>query len=367
MQRKQLGLIVVIVSLIGSGRFIGAADQKGASPAPQESKPDLITQVYDTRDLTTPVQDFPLDTSPQAAAFISPVLRTGTQEGSPAQQRPNLFGSASDPAAPSGKQEMTDSIIKLIQDTVDPESWKDAGGTIGYLREIHGLLFITQTRENQQKVGVLLSDFASQRGVMVRVTADWVLIPSSDLAKLIKPPAGNHEGALQEIDATALKNLSEKTRRFHAETLGFSGQTVHVVSGRVRSVATSATAVVGTGVAAYQPDIAGLGGGIALQVTPRADYDQQSAVVTLYSTFNDPESPIGPMQMITSPPTTQPVVGEGTANTFQPVNTVVQELRTTVKLPLGKPVLVGGMTLEPATKNTDLGQLVLILKVTATR
>ena len=146
-------------------------------------------------------------------------------------------------------------------------------------------------RENQQKVADLLRQLAESHATMVRVTADWLLLGPADLQKLIKPPAGpdKREGAIQEIDPAALRNLPDKTRHFHAETLSFSGQTVHVVSGRVRSVVTTVMPVVGTDVVAYQPEVTGMGAGIALQVTPRLDSDRQSAVVTLYSTFNDPE------------------------------------------------------------------------------
>ena len=364
MRSRQLGCMAAIVSLIVAGRLIGAADQKDGGAAQRESKPDTVTKVYDVRDLVTPVQDFPLDSSPQAAPFISSVVRTAGQEGATGGKSLMSSGASDAAASPNAKQELTDSVTKLILDNVEPDTWKDNGGSVGTLREIHGLLFVTQTPENQQKIGALLSQFAGERGTMVRVTADWLLLEPADLAKLVKP-AGDREGALREIDPAALKSLPDKARHFHAETLGFSGQTVHVVSGRVRSVAASATAVVAQGVVGYQPEIAGLGGGIALQVNPRVDFDQQSAVVTLYSTFNDPETSLGPMQIISGAPATQPASGEG--NTFQPVNTVLQELRTTVKLPLGKPVLVGGMTLEPAAKNTDLGQLVLVLKVTASK
>jgi hypothetical protein len=216
-----------------------------------------------------------------------------------------------------------------------------------------------------------LQQLAESHATMVRVTADWLLMAPADLQKLIKPTAGSdkREGAIQEIDPAALRNLPEKTRHFHAETLSFSGQTVHVVSGRVRSVVTSASPVVGTDVVAYQPEVAGVGGGIALQVMPRVDADHQSAVVTLYSTFNDPEESgsLTTLMVQGTAATTRPaaVGGQATAS-FQPLNTVLQEMRTTVRLPLAVPVLAGGMTLEPSAKNFDGSQLVLILKVTAT-
>ena len=377
MTRKQLGSMVLVVSLISGGALIRAADEKNPNRSEPQTKAETVSQVYDIRDLTVPVQDFPLETSPHAGAFVSSVLRMGGQE---AQSNPQggtagnnaLFGGqGAAPAAGSARQEATDSVTKLLEDNVSPESWKDNGGTIGSLRELHGLLVVTQTPENQQKITVLLRQLAESHATMVRVTADWLLIGPADLQKLIKPPAGpdKRESAIQEIDPAALRNLPEKTRHFHAETLSFSGQTVHVVSGRVRSVVTSATPVVGTDVVAYSPEVAGVGGGIALQVTPRIDSDGQSAVVTLYSTFNDPDESgsLLPIVQGTSATTRPAGAGGQATGSFQPLNTVLQEMRTTVRLPLATPVLVGGMTLQPATKNSDPSQLVLILKVTATK
>jgi hypothetical protein len=49
--------------------------------------------------------------------------------------------------------------------------------------------------------------------------------------------------------------------------------------------------------------------------------------------------------------TTQPVAGGGTA-AIDRLNTLKQEFRSSVRMPLGKKVLIGGMTLDPASKNT---------------
>jgi len=45
----------------------------------------------------------------------------------------------------------------------------------------------------------------------------------------------------------------------------------------------------------------------------------------------------------------------------------VQDMRTTIRLPLGMSVVAGSMTLKPDTKGADEQVLVLVLKVTASR
>jgi len=55
------------------------------------------------------------------------------------------------------QQECVDSIIKLITDTVSPDSWRDAGGSIGAIKEINGVLVVTQSLQSQKEIESLLS------------------------------------------------------------------------------------------------------------------------------------------------------------------------------------------------------------------
>lgn len=54
-------------------------------------------------------------------------------------------------------QECVDSIIKLITDSVSPDSWRDAGGSIGAIKEINGVLVVTQSVQSQKEIEALLS------------------------------------------------------------------------------------------------------------------------------------------------------------------------------------------------------------------
>jgi hypothetical protein len=49
-------------------------------------------------------------------------------------------------------QEATEMLAKLIVETVDPDSWRDAGGSIGAIREFSGLLIITHTVEGHEQI-----------------------------------------------------------------------------------------------------------------------------------------------------------------------------------------------------------------------
>jgi hypothetical protein len=47
-------------------------------------------------------------------------------------------------------------LIKLLQDNIDPKSWRDAGGELGSIRYFGGKLIINQSRQNQEEVAMWL-------------------------------------------------------------------------------------------------------------------------------------------------------------------------------------------------------------------
>jgi hypothetical protein len=258
----------------------------------------------------------------------------------------------------------------MIEDNIDSETWKDMGGRVGQIRGFHGMLVITATKEAHQRIVQLLDDLARDQAGLVTVHADWLLLASADAAKLAKSDV--HEG-LPTIDQKMLDNPPAGAKHFAAQTLSRSGQTVYTISGLNRSMVTSTTPVVSTGVAAYSADVSNIGGGIALEVNSRVNSQQGTATVTLYSAFSDPAQASRDSSItIASIATTQPAgMGQVTqlpiTSGLQPFSRAVQDMHTTVRIPLNIPVIIGGMTLQPDTKGSDEQQLLLILKVTASK
>jgi hypothetical protein len=62
-------------------------------------------------------------------------------------------------------QQRTDGLVKLIQQSVDPTSWRDQGGQIGGIRAMQGQLIITQTPENQVEIAYLLNREQWKKGL----------------------------------------------------------------------------------------------------------------------------------------------------------------------------------------------------------
>jgi hypothetical protein len=55
------------------------------------------------------------------------------------------------------RQADIDSVIRRVRG-IDPLSWRDAGGTVGSVRELQGQLIVTQTPQVQQRIGEELRD-----------------------------------------------------------------------------------------------------------------------------------------------------------------------------------------------------------------
>jgi hypothetical protein len=355
------------------------ATSTGAQVTPTRSgKPTepTVVRVYDIHELITPAYEFPLATSPYGRTFTNPTGQSASYVGGGGQaigQDPNnpnaLFsGGGKGPSGPDTKA-LSNELLKLIEDNIAPDTWKDNGGSLGAIHEIKGSLVITQTQANHALIAGLLEELNSDQGGMVRVSADWLLMPSSQVSKLTKPAAAKEkEQAITEVDPAVLKNLPPGTKHFSGQTLSRNGQIVYLVSGLSRSVVVSNIPVVSTGVAAYSTDVSTIGGGLCLEVNPRVNWSFNNALLTLYSTFSDPAN-IHASAVTFPGATTQPggINLAPPAGGPQPFSRVVQDMRTTVRVPLGITFIAGTMTLNPQTQDTDEQQLVLIVKVTASK
>jgi hypothetical protein len=354
--------VIAAVSPLRSADDPKPADNKPADP---DQPPPTFMRIYDVRVLADVVADFPLSSSPHAPAFVIPANHQFEQSEyttGGGGVRTSLFPDRRERAGPT-YQERIEQISKLITDTVEPEDWRDSGGLIGSIRELNGSLIITQTAAAHKEIAELLAQLADVRNHTIRTTADWLVLPPGDVEKLLKPGMPHRAAAAREVDPAALEKLPQSARHYHADIRGLNSQTVHFVSGRERTVTVNVTTVAGTGVAGYTPVVGNAGEGVALEVTPAVDLDERRVLLTIQSTFNGPAGPDKPMTVRVGA-----VEGPGTrpaepSATYQELNSVVQEFRTVARIPLGTPVIVGTMTLEPSAKNAEGMQLVLIIKV----
>jgi hypothetical protein len=304
---------------------------------PPAAQSATVTRAYDVRDLLLLVQDYPI-----SGALVPP-----TQLGeATSEQTPNRIPTA--PNSPAPAPSPLDQLEKILTDTIDASSWKANGGTFGSISSLNGQLLITQTAENQSAITSLLAELRKGRAVMVRIRADWVLLPPGQIDQLLK--AGPTDiSPLPEISRDALQKLSANTSHYSGQISCFSGQTVYLASGQALTTIMAATPVVAQQAIAYQqmPEIAQYG--LSLQVMPAVSSD--SATLDLLSVASEAAN--------VRPPATTQMAG------VDRVDAVVQHFHTTVQVPLNKPVLIGGMTLEPTSRDTTGNQLYLIVEADA--
>jgi hypothetical protein len=65
---------------------------------------------------------------------------------------------ATEPASPLERfSESMEQLKGAIQDSIDPESWRENGGTVGSIRDFNGQLIISQTPAAHEKIARLLA------------------------------------------------------------------------------------------------------------------------------------------------------------------------------------------------------------------
>lgn len=356
------------------------AEAKAIEPRAKPVEPqagDQALKLYDVSDLTAGVLPFKLrsDVLPPSVLHFSKDREAWN----------GLFcGRKRDDAdvEPIGAIDIA-KIIALIESTIDDPNLA--------VSEFEGSLAVRADAATHAKIVATLDQIRASRplGKSVEVVAHWVLLEPGKVAGLYK--AGS-----REIDPQKLSDPASLYVRSVSRTI--TGQAVTLLSGRARSVITAQSPSVGQSAAAYDPTVSQILSGLMATVDVRvvdrfavasvaaaaADWDEPAKGSTLRTvrggpsgdtdktvTIPTPSDPNNPPPTITIPaaspatPTADAMVAE-----IDRLNMVAMHFHTQARLPLGTPVLVGGMTLEPATGATagkgDPRQLYLILEVNLT-
>jgi general secretion pathway protein D len=82
------------------------------------------------------------------------------------------------------RSEIITEIKTLITDTVDRNSWRDAGGEAGAISEIGGQLVITQTIENHDSIVELIGKLREARALEVSIEARFITVSSGFLNRV---------------------------------------------------------------------------------------------------------------------------------------------------------------------------------------
>lgn len=201
--------------------------------------------VYDINDLLMEVPNF--NDAPM------PDLAEANRKNLPkSDQNPQTTWRKDDDEDPEGadpldpdRQRRIDEIVDLIMDNVAPQSWRERGGTVGFISEINGQLVITQNSSAQRAIGDLLGKLRAQRAIQIAVEARFITVSSHFLEELgmdldIVLNSGNAgydfiPGANGPITDPVLGNALLLPRSF--SRLGFTPNTPAIGTGTGRAAA----------------------------------------------------------------------------------------------------------------------------------
>ncbi len=141
--------------------------------------------VYPIADLLMGIPDF--DDAPITDLREANRLGIGLNQCQQRSDLPWRYGDDDDnePEEDPERASRVQQIIDVIQDTVEPDSWRDRGGTgNGTIREINGQLVITQNSSAQRQIGGLLDKLREQRAIQIAVEALFLTVSSHYLEEL---------------------------------------------------------------------------------------------------------------------------------------------------------------------------------------
>ncbi len=220
-RRSPLGPIVccviALVALTGPKRGRAAAAPAPAveppaasTTAPSNDARDVMTRVYDVRDLIIHPPDFSSD--PASATTLPTMTRA----------------------------QLIRSVMITLTSTIDPSSWRTNGGDAGSIRELDGQLVVTQTPHNHELIQKKFNEMRQARGV--QLTVEVRILTGAKLRDQLAhiAPDGAWGGDQEELwtrflDDGQVKSLLHATQADRQSTLVtaprltlFSGQRAYV-------------------------------------------------------------------------------------------------------------------------------------------
>lgn len=277
----------------------------------------------------------------------------------------------------SAGQSTMDDLINVIQTSISPELWNVEGG--GSIAKLGNALVISADGDTHEQIDAMLNLFRKRWGTVrtVSLEAYWLWLSEDELAPaLVEVPAGPTDSdelkTFGQVKGDAWKNLIEARQNvegeektgWRAKITCYNGQTVHTVSGTQRLAVVQVQPVLSKGDdgkpegrIAYRPEVNLIQEGAALQVTPITDVSGKTVLLDIHSRVCLPKD-VKPAENQQPAPAQQKAVEKmlasgGPAEIVDVIDKsqlAVQRFSTTLRVPVGQPMLVGGMTFSSLPK-----------------
>lgn len=271
-------------------------------------------------------------------------------------------------------------LIKTIKTTISPEIWDEQGGP-ATIAKLGNAFIISADDRTHEQIDALLNLFRKRWGTLrtVSVRAWWHWMNPEEVGPILDSDgedAGTGAPAFGLVTDEAWAQILEETRDpdngrragYQAAVTCYNGQTVHTVSGDqtlavrdVRVIATHNENGERSGRIGYRPVVSLVQEGVAFQVTPISNVSGRTVLLDVHSRVQLPGAQKAELKRELEwagevlPP-------ETVAEAIDKRRFSVSQLSTTLRVPVNRPMLVGGMTL-PGDGNGDQNHLYLFVKV----
>ena len=251
------------------------------------------------------------------------------------------------------------SLVDAITSTIAPTSWDQVGGEGSIARIGNSLLISTEIKTHEQiesLLGLFRQRWKTLRTVTVR--AYWLWLTDEQLATLAPDPT-DEKTPYGVVDDKAWRNRPPADPKlgsgYRAMLTCYNGQTVHVTAGGERLSIAAMDAERGEPAGEkhepstiYRPKVVALQDGAALQIRPVVSTTGKFVALDLHSRVARLDPAPAAKAEVKRSDSLQDVV----ASIDRP-QIVAQRLSTTLRVPINRVVLVGGMTFDGAASQND--------------
>ncbi|HEX5104058.1 MAG TPA: hypothetical protein VFV87_09625 [Pirellulaceae bacterium] len=253
-----------------------------------------------------------------------------------------------------------ESLIETITATISPDEWDAVGGPAS-ITALGASLVVSAPADTHDKITALLDLFRKRWGALrtVSLQAHWLWLTEDELAaapaefpwndKATAAYGVMSDDAWKQLREAAAARAKERSG-FHLALTCYNGQTVYALAGGQKLSVVGMTPVVGGSEkeAAYQPVVRVLQEGAALQATPIATRTAKFVVVDVHSRVNLLDRAAGRPPAAGGEKAAKAGAVEQVIEALDRPPLASQRLSTTLRIPTGRPTLVGGMTFSGA-------------------
>jgi hypothetical protein len=264
-----------------------------------------------------------------------------------------------------------DGLIDAVTSTIEPTQWDDAGGPCS-ISPLGTSLLVSATSSIHRQIEGLFGAFRERWGTLrtVTVQADWIWLSRQELVQAVqRQPSSAGPGDVPSfglIDDKAWNELMLKEDRragYTATMTCTNGQTVNTVSGRQSVVVNGVTPVVGgeKEEVGYRASAMPLQEGAAIQITPVVSTSGKFVILDVHTRVVEPQH--DPAEQ---PPAAQGKAAKGkhaaiaAAEALDRPQLAAYRFATTVRLPVDRRVLVGGMTYQTDAEDGSSGMYLAV-------